>query len=286
MKMVYTLWSYYSTSKDKDEKSPLEILKDRGSSKYDEIKRKDNERPKIIDYCISTWKKHLKGWEIRVLTPSTLSSYWEPPEGFYELNEQIQLDLIRLGILYDYGGVWLDPNVVLRQDLSWLLNQLNTVKHFTGFRKNWNKYMEDWCLAVVKPRDPIIRKWYLQLYEASRNPDHPAFSIEPVTNDPKTFLSHQVFYYLTITDHFFAEDVNKLLPSSLESVTGSHRLHKYTDNSLEMYSNIYIIILGIFLIILILVVIYFTYTMFIKKRGFYTYLLENYKIKNCVKNKY
>lgn len=248
--MVHTLWSYWS----------------------------NNEKPKIVDYCLSTWKEHLPHWEIRLLTPKTLPAYWEPPEGFDKLNEQTKNDLIRLGILYDYGGVWLDPDVAIRQNLDWLLTKLKTVKHFTGFRKNWNKYMEDWCIAVVKPRDPLIRKWYLQLYEASINPKHPAFSIEPVTEDPKTCISKQIFYYLTITDQFFAEDVKDLFPSSIESLTGSHRLHKYTENSLNVYSNLYGIFIGIFILILILCVILFLYQWF-KKRTLHNKFTKFVKFK-------
>ena len=68
------------------------------------------------------------GWDYRFLSKETLDQYLDMDVFQYNY-ERIELkypphvaDLIRLMLLKDYGGLWMDATTYLARDLSWVDN--------------------------------------------------------------------------------------------------------------------------------------------------------------------
>lgn len=93
--------------------------------------------PPLYRDCYLQLKNQLKDtiWDIKELNDENLKDY-ATPESLAKILKisdshenqfdfSIKKEYIRLSILYDFGGVWLDPGVILLESLDWL-DQLQT----------------------------------------------------------------------------------------------------------------------------------------------------------------
>lgn len=134
----------------------------------------DNNIPHVTEKIINDWKYLNPTWTVNIITRDTLSLYVqasELPKGFHnELDSpQASSDLIRLILLYKYGGVWLDANIILLKSLDWIQD----IKHveyigyqMPSFTTNI-KYpvIESWFMAS-KPKTNFIKQVRNEMYHA------------------------------------------------------------------------------------------------------------------------
>jgi len=135
--------------------------------------------PERIQRIINHNKNYMKkssDWEWIFIHDSTLNQFipqQDIPPHFNNFTPQFKSDYIRLYLLANYGGVWMDISSILLQDLSWLdrinkdmayytpnygINLYESSKHQLGNSKGDN-YIENWFLAFNK-ESYIIQKWY------------------------------------------------------------------------------------------------------------------------------
>jgi glycosyltransferase involved in cell wall biosynthesis len=93
--------------------------------------------PPVVQQCISSWNKYCPGWEIKLwneanfditLNRFTHEAYDAGKLGFVP-------DYIRAYLLYTYGGVYLDADLELLQNIDLLLEN----KAFTGVENNYDQ---------------------------------------------------------------------------------------------------------------------------------------------------
>jgi len=79
-------------------------------------------RPPYLDLCLSTIERWKGGLRLHVLDLATVESYLPglPPRAF-ELSPNHFSDFIRSRLLYRYGGMWLDADVIALRPLEELL---------------------------------------------------------------------------------------------------------------------------------------------------------------------
>jgi hypothetical protein len=69
--------------------------------------------PPLVSRLLDIWSSKLQGWELRILTPSSVTK-WIPhnlsSKGLPPANYS---DWLRLKLLQDYGGMWLDATIVI-----------------------------------------------------------------------------------------------------------------------------------------------------------------------------
>jgi hypothetical protein len=74
--------------------------------------------------AIRSWKQHNPNYEIIVLTKKTYQGYMTIPEEIRAhpaINPDYLRDLIKLWVLAERGGIWIDPEIVLTKPLDpWL----------------------------------------------------------------------------------------------------------------------------------------------------------------------
>ena len=75
--------------------------------------------PLIIKKCLDSVKKYHPDYDIRVVTFDTIKDYVQIPQKYYDLLEQKNYsiahfsDVLRLYLLSQYGGVWIDSTIYL-----------------------------------------------------------------------------------------------------------------------------------------------------------------------------
>ena len=74
----------------------------------------------FVKKSYESWKKYLPEWDIKLLNDEDLVKYdIKKPDNFEKLVKAKQSDVIRLNLLYNYGGVWLDATIILNDNLDW-----------------------------------------------------------------------------------------------------------------------------------------------------------------------
>jgi hypothetical protein len=121
------------------------------------------ERKKPIDR-INSWKGKLSDFEFREWNESNLDldKYQFSRLGYDLKKYGAAIDPYRVEILYQYGGVWFDTDIIVHEDISCFLeNDL-----FAGF-SYWNETNKIWTVGMgiigVSINHPImkeLRTWY------------------------------------------------------------------------------------------------------------------------------
>ncbi|EMQ3504535.1 hypothetical protein WE668_005156, partial [Escherichia coli H23] len=134
----------------------------------------DEQIPLLIEACIKRLKDLNPNYQLNVLNKFTIHEYL--PESLMwrqDLSVQIRSDLIRLGLLYKFGGVWIDASVMFFEDLSWLERLSAENKYdLIGFYRGrlsidcYNPIVESWMLGAPK-YNKFIKRWYDNFYPVS-----------------------------------------------------------------------------------------------------------------------
>jgi hypothetical protein len=123
--------------------------------------------PKTVKMCLRNWAKWNPNYEIVLLTKKNYNGYVTIPSNvrthpMFEGNPSRFSELVRLWILAERGGIWMDPSVFLQAPLDdWMFPKY---AEFSGFyRKEWTKdperpMIEPWFMACNKGCELII-KW-------------------------------------------------------------------------------------------------------------------------------
>ena len=136
-----------------------------------------NKLPNIVLYCISTWHKHNPDYNIVVITPNNIKEHitddiitikhaHETPARFS--------DYVRLSVLAQYGGIWMDATIICNHSLSWLHNiQQSKGVEFIGYHLDgyttltYSPVIESWFLACTK-ESWFIRAWKEEFFRTRR----------------------------------------------------------------------------------------------------------------------
>lgn len=93
----------------------------------------NNPKPKDIKKCMKTWKKHLKDYKIIEWNESNFDISSHPfVKKAYEAKKWAYVsDYIRMYAIYNYGGIYLDTDVLVLENFDKFLNN----KVFIGFER-------------------------------------------------------------------------------------------------------------------------------------------------------
>lgn len=124
--------------------------------------------PKIVKKSIESWRRYNPDWTINVVTPKTLGNFLPNldiknfrPGDFV----QRKVDLIRLHLIAEYGGVWSDATIVVKKSYDWVIDLQKVGGYdFIGYYREastTNKdypVIENWLFAAP-PKSEIVMKW-------------------------------------------------------------------------------------------------------------------------------
>lgn len=92
------------------------------------------EKSELTNKCIASWKKYLKDYEIIEWNEDNfdINSNTYLKEAYQNKKYAFASDYIRLKVLYDHGGIYMDTDVEVIKNLDEFLNN----KAFSGFENN------------------------------------------------------------------------------------------------------------------------------------------------------
>ena len=81
--------------------------------------KKGSKKPAYLDLCLETIKCHKGSFEIKLLDENTIHDYIELPPVANRLKQLAhKADYIRFLLLYKYGGIWLDSDIILMRNID------------------------------------------------------------------------------------------------------------------------------------------------------------------------
>ncbi len=113
------------------------------------------EMPLVVRKCISTWHRHLPDYKIKLWNEDSFdvnSTLWT--KHAYELKKYAFVsDYVRLKVLYEYGGIYLDTDIKVLKTFNPLLEN----NGFMCFEDVKGDFLAS-CVIAVKSQHPIIKK--------------------------------------------------------------------------------------------------------------------------------
>jgi len=128
--------------------------------------------PELCRLCIERTRRILHDWDVRLLTTPAFLKMCTPPPEFAALSKQHQADFIRIWLLKEYGGTWMDISIVLNKSLNDLYDEsVATQAECTGFyldgftTNQAYPVFENWFIMAPKG-SRVIALWYEEFYKA------------------------------------------------------------------------------------------------------------------------
>ena len=126
-----------------------------------------NPKPKDIQRCMKTWKKHLDGYEVIEWNESNFDVNIHPfvQKAYKEKKWAFVSDYIRAYVLYHEGGIYLDTDVILLDNFDSFLNH----RAFVGFENNDSPFT---AVFGAEKKHPLLKKmldYYDKLDQISFN---------------------------------------------------------------------------------------------------------------------
>ncbi len=116
--------------------------------------------PWLVRKCLASWQVHNPGWDVRALDARTLQVYIELPDfDGRTIGPAALSDIIRIGLLREYGGVWVDATVVCHRPLDAWLPAVMDEGFFAFDRPAPDRLLSSWFLAAAED-NAIVARWH------------------------------------------------------------------------------------------------------------------------------
>lgn len=162
--------------------------------------------PDIVKRCIDSVKRHMKEYEVRVLTAENIFDYVTLPEHIVRKYQNGTItfthfsDILRTALLVQHGGIWLDATVFLTSTLPRQMTEaplfflqkskMQTIPHFGS----------NWFLVAYKGNAIMSRMLELLcVYWAKEN-------------KVRDYFIYHIFLYLLLTHNEQGISVQKAVP--------------------------------------------------------------------------
>lgn len=226
--------------------------------------------------CFKSWKKYASDWEIIILDLNKIKKYnIKKPDNFDKLSNTIKSDVIRLNLLYNYGGLWLDASVLLTENLNWIYKYEDYP--IIAFKKN-KRYIENWFIVAFHEKLKIIELWldtFIDILNTKPYTKHIAYKKKCTTND-NYFMCYQAWCYLKSSNNYFKNTVKdipfinlnilKHFFNPLIKFENHEKLIKFIKSSRESYPIFKFPYIYIYIFIFVVIIVTVTVICVIRKK--------------------
>src|SRR5215469_4033633 len=121
-----------------------------------------SEAPELVRECLQSWETRNPGWDFRCLDADTISRYIDL-SAYVDLPRQSVTaaslsDILRVLLLHEYGGVWVDATTFCNVHLDdWLPHAAGT-GFFAFARPGEDRLLSTWFLAAA-PGNLLVSRW-------------------------------------------------------------------------------------------------------------------------------
>lgn len=145
--------------------------------------------PALIRRCLSGWRERNPTWELRCLTPDTISRYIDIEACFATgpplFSELALREFLSLALLHEFGGIWVEPATLCNLPLDeWLPSAADT-GFFAFAEPAGGCALATWLLASA-PGNRLLSQWFARaiLHCAGRQSSPDPFWLERVCLTP------------------------------------------------------------------------------------------------------
>lgn len=120
--------------------------------------------PLIVQKCVVSWITKNPNWDVIVLDKHSLKKYIDySDESFPNLGLAGKSDLIRLSLLAEYGGVWVDATTFCVKPLDSWINEASSSGFFAFEKPGPDRLIASWFLAS-EVKSPLVILLKNELY--------------------------------------------------------------------------------------------------------------------------
>jgi len=127
----------------------------------------------ILQRLIHLHSSNGKGYKVNLITDNNINTYVKNlPNCFNNLCPAHQADIIRVSVICDYGGIWLDSDTIVLDTLDSLFDLIETKNGF--FIKQNNEILWNGIFGS-RPNTPLMIRWkneMLKIIEDKKNKIH------------------------------------------------------------------------------------------------------------------
>lgn len=122
------------------------------------------EKNHLVDFCIYNTKKECPDYEVILLNKKNVLEYITLPIFKEGLETAVIADYIRLSLLKQYGGIWMDASILLTENFNWFLEKMDNFENFVFYTDDCttdlsNPIAENWFIAARK-NSQFIKDWF------------------------------------------------------------------------------------------------------------------------------
>lgn len=178
------------------------------------------EMPELVKICINNWKELHPDFEINILNNETIQAFLPNFPKLKDFNPVFKSDLLRLSLLKEYGGIYLDASVFLNQRLDqyisfYIENNLDLLVFSSEGHPNEKKYpiTENWFIISEK-NNLFIEKWLFYVTEVFLSNDFESYF---KNNETRKMAYNSVNE--TKRDYFFSYMASQLVMREITNTT-------------------------------------------------------------------
>lgn len=162
--------------------------------------------PEIVQMCVNLIMKFNKDFKIYLLNENSYKEYVQDEEIIKimnsKLNHNYKSDLLRLYLVYNYGGIYIDSSTLPFQSFEWIIDLMNkSPKNLLMYKNNHhttdkNKPIcENWMI-VSKKNNPVIKIIMVNFKLSLQNGPINSYKslIKDNTVNYQNFISHGPFH--------------------------------------------------------------------------------------------
>lgn len=205
--------------------------------------------PVVVKQCYASIKKWLHDWNVVLITADNFADYATLPNFIIDkwksgiIGNAHFSDILRLQLLIEHGGLWLDattlltdciPDYVLQSDFfvfhnGWMDEEMiNVANWFIFSKRNSN-------LLLTQSRDLLIEYWRKYDYAKNYFIFHMLFRMVTGANE---HLWNSVPYFNQIDNHLLMNELQKLFDNQrVSQIKALTPIHKLTYKLPEWDSN-------------------------------------------------
>lgn len=117
--------------------------------------------PQVVQTCIDSWRKFNPSWEVRLIDKTSLPTYsdWTHPVIYDPIRAIVaNSNILRIGLLYKFGGVWADATCLCLRPLDEWIDKAMGDGFFAFSNPGADRLLSSWFLAAT-PDNPLVLDW-------------------------------------------------------------------------------------------------------------------------------
>lgn len=154
-----------------------------------------SQAPYLAQKCLQTWQEKNPSWEVRMLDAENYREYADLSFDGWDAGIAHKTDVLRLTLLKQHGGVWVDATSICQTPLDDWLPSAAYSGFFAFERPFRDRILANWFLAAT-PGDPIVTQWEKTALEFWGKPGARAYAY---------LIHHYMFEHLCRTDAAFSQ---------------------------------------------------------------------------------